>query len=225
MSHYSVLVNAGPCSVDQLVALDLHDIYDRVAEPLVPYFWHPDMWGEPGDAPRPRDAVSTWDWFLIGGRWRGHFVARSGNPIVGSPGVPESIAISDGVVEDRLAELRRQRRTDVVVAGDIDLEAMRTLWLAEGAAWYDRCVLSGQALDSKGLTPSQMSREDYLARVARSYSPATHAICDANGWRESPKGPTPQDEEAGWPAWEARWHEYVDSLDADTLLVLVDCHE
>jgi hypothetical protein len=226
MSHLSVLVPIGPCSREQLAEVSAQDVFERIEERLRRHWMNP-YWIEPRDddgasvTEPPPDWEPAFDWFQIGGRWRGHFVAKTGNLFLGAPGTPESLAIEGGRIADPSARLLRERRTDVVLAGDIDWAAMRSNTLTDGSAWYDECARDGRGLDGViGSTPTE-SRSAYLARIAAEYSPATYAICDANGWREAPWYGGPVE----WREWLERWEEYVLALDGDTLLALVDCHQ
>ena len=210
--HQSVLVVAGSCTVAELANLTFDEIEERLWRRLTPHIFDPDgvvtlpdgaVWAEP-----------EFDTARIGGGFRGHFVARTGPALLGSPGVHESLAIEAGTIDDRTERMLSQRRTDVLRAADIDWLATRSVALADSAEWYDKCASTGWALDGDRLRTSDISRDDYIA--ADQYTAATAAICDENGWREMSGD--------RWdPVWTQSWRDYVDTLDPDTLLVVVDC--
>jgi hypothetical protein len=86
---------------------------------------------------------SKWDWWVIGGRWRGFFqlkpVEIAGHKInatghLGQPGTFEALNIQDGKGEDKNYENRADQARKI----DIDFAAMRDLAAAEAELAYDR---------------------------------------------------------------------------------------
>lgn len=228
MSHMSVLVVIGPCSPDEFARLAKPDIWDRLSQRLDPFRRRPEDWEsvpEEREGPRPPlDAEPQFDWMSIGGRWRGYFTARSGALHLGMPGVPEILDVEDGIVPDPTTRMTNERRTDVILAGDIDWDAMRSANQRDAASAYDQAARAGNAVDEDG---GPLSRDAFLDLVAQNYSPVTHAICDADGWHEMPQQghESKEESQARWEKWTGQWHKITDALDPDTLLVLVDCHQ
>ena len=70
---------------------------------------------------------SHWDWYEIGGRWRGFFPLKDGveyNPNnLGRAGVPEAMRIREGRGPDE--DYEAERKVDVCLAGQVDFERAR----------------------------------------------------------------------------------------------------
>lgn len=177
---------------------------------------------------------SKWDWYEIGGRWRGYFVAKDGPVVPGDPGTFEVVGErhGEGLVSDRTAALSTARRTDIVLAGQIDWEGMRAAYAEDIGRYYDEC--KAQRPDSplswdgpQDRTPNTVTRDEYIAKELEDWSPATLSILDSDeGWTEAGT--------LGWfgagydeknrAEWRDRWMGYVNSLDPNTVLVVVDYH-
>jgi hypothetical protein len=73
-----------------------------------------------------------WDWYVLGGRWRGFFKVKQGSrALVGAPGVPEAMT---GVRE------MPEAVADQAYKRDIDFEAMRNDAADGAGAHYDKVV-------------------------------------------------------------------------------------
>jgi hypothetical protein len=142
-------------------------------------------WGESLDEYKVEDGklyqrstynkLSKWDWYEIGGRWRGFFTLKSGvtvgglkddglrgfpDPAVltvgeydgsqsaqlGTPGTGETLAIRDG--EDLGKNYAGQ--ADQARKGDIDFELMRVLAGAEAQVEYDTFAAATKDIPSPG---------------------------------------------------------------------------
>lgn len=154
---------------------------------------------------------AKWDWYRLGGRWRGYFPVRDGVEVqLGEPGVFDNKP-SPGC-------------SDVVKKGDVDWDKMldesrehaRAVFkaIAEGKdPWFAEPVKDGE------------SEEEYAERVAK--FPVPHAIltpdgewieCGRVGWFATVADKKPPEE------WAGQVKQYIDSLDDDTTISLYDCH-
>jgi len=70
---------------------------------------------------------AKWDWFAVGGRWRGFFPLKAGvdydGALLGEPGTGEHLDIRDG--KGPRANYEAERRIDQVRLGDVDFEHAR----------------------------------------------------------------------------------------------------
>jgi len=145
---------------------------------------------------------SKWDWYQVGGRWSGHFTS-----------------ISTG------------SKCNVILAGDIDWDAMKAAYMRELGSFYDQRAAEhpDAPIDwDTDDTPNTITREAYIEKEAAEWWPGTSSIVDEdNGWTENGT--------LGWfgyrsesdmdkDAWRKYWMEYVAGLNASTVLVMVDYH-
>lgn len=86
--------------------------------------------GEDGEAVKCIDRTNpngNWDWFQVGGRWRGYFPLKTGieydEAQLGKPGTGEHMDIRDG--KGPHANYEAERRVDQVRLGDVDFEHAR----------------------------------------------------------------------------------------------------
>lgn len=177
---------------------------------------------------------SKWDWYQIGGRWRGFFTVKEQPALVGAPGTGETVGerFGEWSVGGRTKELIEAKRADVALAGDIDWDGMREAYRKDVGDYYDEAARTrpDAPIDWTGPqdeTPNKISREAYIERRLAEWDPSTLAILDeAEGWREGGQ--------LGWfgagyddkdkPEWRRYWKEYVTNLDPNTVLVVVDYH-
>lgn len=174
---------------------------------------------------------SKWDWFELGGRWRGYFSTKKACGALGEPGVPEMMGIEKkgGIFIDY------KNKADQCLKSDIDFDAMVKEEEEKAAKRWDEYYSKpegerslfdlGWRLPYKALE----SRENYI-----SYSSgiSTYAVIKDGVWYE--KG------EMGWFGmdncrpeykgydgsfvWCSEWRKLIDSLPDDTLLSVYDCH-
>jgi hypothetical protein len=84
--------------------------------------------------------LSKWDWYAVGGRWRGYFrltpeaAAVHGRALVGQPGTGESISIRDGKGEFENYE----GKADSCLKSEIDFKAMRVEAEHEADLLFDK---------------------------------------------------------------------------------------
>lgn len=80
-----------------------------------------------------------WDWYEVGGRWRGFFKAKSGATVkVGRPGVFDNEPTHDA---------------DVIRRGDVDFEGMREHAIRKANATYDRYEAATAGVDISAYVP------------------------------------------------------------------------
>lgn len=188
---------------------------------------------------------AKWDWWVIGGRWRGYFLAK--------PGV--DVVVGDLSSHERVFGERPTDRwaTDQIRKGDIDFEEMARRARTKAESSYDEFLKAGanhswiygvrmkpeaqarlleindfetrrESARALGFDAYE-SREEYVERrVASNLVP--FAVVKDGKWYE--KG------EMGWwgmarnemgdDEWNARVLEMIEGLDDDTVITAVDCH-
>jgi hypothetical protein len=207
MSHFTVTVcvpkdRAGNKD-DAALKYPIDSIESYVAEVLAPYDEDEEFFRE----------GSRWDWYVIGGRWAGRFIARPG--AVGLRG-PERYNDSGRVLAEN--------QCDVVRKVDIDWEAISARGRSAAADYWDKTHQTGERPEFLGFDPA-MTREQYIAIRGLV---ATHGLVTKDGkWREPARmgwfGMT-MEESKTRESWELEYLEYVSALDNEDVLVLVDCH-
>jgi len=131
---------------------------------------------------------SKWDWYVIGGRWRGYFPLKDGveyDPSkLGDPGTFEAL---DGDRED----YSKVRRVDIALKEQIDFEAARSKAEQEGretfAKWQDIFVKHGKPKSWEEIRDSiediEKARETYKDQPAIAASQKTEGL---NFWFSCP---------------------------------------
>lgn len=77
---------------------------------------------------------AKWDWYRVGGRWRGFFPLKPDTTgDLGAPGTFESLGMSEG-----RPDYAKERLADHVRAGDVDFERARDRAEREARAQFDR---------------------------------------------------------------------------------------
>jgi hypothetical protein len=161
---------------------------------------------------------SKWDWWEIGGRWRGMLLLKSGaKGKLGEPGTfNNEPKFPDGVDQARF--------------GDIDWDKMRNdpVKKLELEKEWDLLV----APNSKGLFKPEYYLERYSTKeefVRRNMLFTTHAvITDVGAWYEVGEmgwwglSSETADEEKDWE--DNYWDRFLKDLRPETLLSVVDCH-
>lgn len=193
---------------------------------------------------------SRWDWWQIGGRWRGFFTAKNQGEYPLTPGNPgtgegwdaldresgESFFTHQDKVRDQVAantaDMILRGQTDIVRVEHLDWAGAQANFAAEMGDHYDECVPDDRELGwDDRRRPSTISREDYIADKVSSYVGwhQTAAICDPDlGWVQNGRtgwfGTMGIDATMSEDEWTAKWQEYVEGLDPRDWLVVVDCH-
>ena len=177
--------------------------------------WYGGAIDEEGNLYYVSNPNAKWDWYVVGGRWSGYFTKKAGaEGEIGEPGV-----MTPPVTDETLA--------DVIKVKDIDWEAMDKVEKERRGKLYDE-------YDAKTNTPfiwskaevealTTLSREDYQNRPI---SHATHAVLHSGEWYE--RG------EMGWwgivsnetdeKVWDEKFQSFIDSLDPESEVTIVDCH-
>lgn len=105
-----------------------------------------------------RNPNAKWDWFQLGGRWRGFFKSLSRNGILGDPGVGDNKSM-------------RPDGADQLKKGDIAVEAMREEAKKKAREYYDK--IKGIV----GNTPYQ-TWESIVERLNKNYDAARIVYAD-----------------------------------------------
>lgn len=141
---------------------------------------------------------SKWDWYVIGGRWRGFFPLKEGveyDPSrLGEPGTFEAL-------EGDLEDYSKVRRVDIALKEQIDFEAARDKTEQEGrelyVKWQDIFVKHGRPKSWDEIRDSIPSIEE--ARTVYKDQPAIAASKETDGlgfWFSCPVTEIGFDEEA-----------------------------
>ena len=155
-----------------------------------------------------------WDWYQIGGRWRGNFKLRPGcEGQLGEAGTFNNDPKHEGWV-------------DQARKGDIDWDTMREAEKVRLSEMWDK---AHEETDKKGMLDflydikEGMTKEQY---ISDNYNFSTFAVLKDGQWYE--KG------EMGWWAivtdekearsWNTEVANLIESVDDDTLLTVCDCH-
>lgn len=158
---------------------------------------------------------SKWDWYSVGGRWQGYFVTRKAG-LLGEPGVFGS------------RSLLNPEQVDVTRVSDIDWEAMKQAHVEEMMRWYTECGPDQLLSWEDGIKKSDVTAEQWRERAETQWAPATHSICDPDkGWLEREKMGwfgVGFDTEMTYEQWVIAWKQYIDALDPETVVAIVDCH-
>jgi hypothetical protein len=148
---------------------------------------------------------SKWDWWIIGGRWRGHFKVK--------PNMPYILGDETWGEEERPPA----GNGDIVKKMDVDWEGM----LHDS---MESCRQAWRREDHRFLFTKATTEEEYVAEVA---GIATFALIDKEGeWHERGNmgwwGVVTDEQDRG--EWTKAYIEYVGSCDDDDMLFLLDCH-
>ena len=212
-----------------------------------------DMAGEVVRVINRTNPNSKWDWYTVGGRWRGFFQAKAGTKAaIGAPGVFDNAPTFNA---------------DSLRKGDVDFAGMRAAASAEAELRYTRYeeIIAGtpEAETWDTIRERHGDSEIEAARVAYHEQPRIKALETASmlpmfddpiviygGGRESfvqravegvavpfaivKDGQWVGKGEMGWfgishdeadeTSWAAAVQELYDSLPEDAMLTLVDCH-
>lgn len=151
MSHFTVLVCLPP--------MPTSEVQNALSAALEPFDENREVeqaTDEDGDT-YWRNPQAKWDWWTIGGRWRGYFIpaahAQRDDLIFGEPGV------FDNAPKTYIAEGRECPKPDGGRRGSLDLEAMRNEAEAKAAQDWDQyaSVVEG--------TPQHSPWSEYVSRV------------------------------------------------------------
>ena len=166
---------------------------------------------------------SKWDWYQVGGRWRGFFTLKEGIPDrpLGEAGVPEMFSEKEGK-----EAIDYTGKADQVRKGDIDLDAMYEEAYQNGLKTYDKAMKDSKDIRAFMYNMQEGETKEEYARRCQNNALSTFAYVKDGEWYE--KGTM------GWWAvvsdpkacedWDKQFHEAFEALPDDTLLTLVDCH-
>lgn len=164
-----------------------------------------------------RNPNAKWDWYQLGGRWKGFFKLKEGTTgEVGESGVFNNEA-EEGWV-------------DQAKKGDIDWEFIKKNNIktrTENFIRIKREINEGKISEEGVLLLYGLKKDDTIQTyVDRGMTPVTFAVIKNGEWYQ--KG------DMGWwgittnekdPAdWDAEFQKLIDSVDDDTLLSVYDCH-
>jgi hypothetical protein len=167
---------------------------------------------------------SRWDWYEVGGRWSGFFLAKAtangdlGNPELSAQRPPDSL------------------RRDVLRKGDLDLEALsaeqdktlRAEWEMAHDTFPDNPQMAARfKAEIYGIAPAD-TLTDYLERKMPATADLikTFAFIDADGrWFEKGKmgwwGEASDEDEA---AYDQAFRSWWIQMSEQTVIAVVDCH-
>lgn len=167
---------------------------------------------------------SRWDWYLVGGRWRGFLKAKPGVVYeVGDPGVFKNEA--------------EHGHGDILRLKDIDFDAMDHAAEEHGEKTWERYqALLAEAGDNRELQEKAVTEvfgfftepprnvEECAAMFEKPY--ITQAVVKDGEWYERGKmgwfGMSHENKPAA--GWEAEWRKLVLESDPETLVTVIDCH-
>lgn len=141
------------------------------------YYGYEQMDGKWGRYTNPN---RKWDWYSLGGRWTGFFKLKSGrNGETGEPGL--------------MTRSAEAGYADVVLKGDIDIEAMREAVRVKASDKFDKAFAIIDGLPVNESWPSMGERMNYSDEARRLYAEQPRVIAWRNakaenifGWNSSP---------------------------------------
>lgn len=168
-----------------------------------------------------RNPNQKWDWWKVGGRFRGAIGEddtvrlRDWNPPKERRWNAESMWAAHQKIE---AAKAAGTKPDMMDQWNLS-HALHDLGLMRKT--------EGQQDGRPGWEPIPFTLEDLRTTHAWYFLPATYAVLDSNGWKAKAK--------MGWfgcddsemersKAWALGWHKLVTERDPDSILVLIDCH-
>lgn len=169
-----------------------------------------------GKRPSTYNPDSKWDWYVVGGRWRGYLKLNPGaEGELGDPGAFDKAEPKPG-------------RADIAKAKDIDWQAMREQAKAAAErswqAYQEKLAKGDEANAAFWLdVEDNDTKETYIARRS---SVATYAVLHNGKWHATG--------EMGWfgmsndavtvAEWDETFTKLIESLDPDDEVTVVDCH-
>lgn len=147
---------------------------------------------------------AEWDWYEVGGRWRGFFIKKSSK----AWGELGDTAIRFG---KREFEYQPKNAVDILKVKDIDWEAMRTEKIADREVWWKNYLKCNKG---DGKTKKEFM-EDWTVDLS-SYAIVMGGewITEDNFLHYSVDGET----------WSEFWLRTIKQLDPEEVVVSVDCH-
>jgi hypothetical protein len=162
--------------------------------------------------------IGYWDWWMVGGRWRGMFAAvaePSERPLQGSPGLPEKIDLEQSGAEPPFLGW------DVIRKRDIDWASTEEKRRREVERWWDAAQANRSRAEAEYVQPGE-AKSDYVGRKAPLWVGGL-LLDDGSLMRFTGPGRHESSARSGG-AWERAWRAAVGGLTDDTVLVLLDCH-
>ena len=160
---------------------------------------------------------AKWDWYSVGGRWRGFFIHKA-NPVY-----PKDITLIQTISPFSNKEKLHKRACDVLKKCDIDIKTIQRIAVDTAEKIWKLARGNKQQQFVHGVKEEVTLRE-HLEEVRKNIL-IPYAMIGVDGvWHE--KG------EMGWfgvssnekDDWNSIFMEYFNSVPDDTLLTLVDCH-
>ena len=157
---------------------------------------------------------AKWDWFVIGGRWRGYFMCKQ-NPLY-----PMDIVLTknDSLFGENDEELS-EKACDIIRKCDIDIEAMQKVSVEFAEKSWKEARSNKQNRFIHNVKNGVTLREHL--EDARQNTMLPYAFIDIDGeWfeRDGMFGMSNED------GWRKTFMDYFNSVPDDTLLTAVDCH-
>lgn len=159
---------------------------------------------------------AQWDWYVLGGRWRGYFKLKPGKQgILGESGTGGNQPKYDA---------------DQALKGDIDWEGMKKDKLEKARETWDTFEIAVQNGTIKGNDAywnyGIEKDDDEDSYIARQSSNATFAVLKDGEWYEQGNmgwfGVVLDEKDQG--QWNDEFDKLIESLPDETLLTVVDCH-
>ena len=152
-----------------------------------------------------------WDWFVMGGRWKGVFMLRNGcSGVEGQSGAFGNEAQNEGWV-------------DQARKGDIDWEMMRQAHEVALEKEWEGAKETEDGLKKIGIFSGPMTKEEYFNKHINF---STFAVLKDGKWYENGNmgwwGIVTDEKEPD--TWQDEFDKLIQELPNDTLLTVFDCH-
>lgn len=183
--------------------------------------WYKDDLDEEGNYWSEANDDAKWDWYEIGGRWAGFFIPKKDSDS-GKKG-KISLLVNDKDKEDFLTN----ERVDVIKIKDIDWSAMEEAEKERRAKYYDEQMAKPKnnrfVWSETPEADEKATKEEYINRPIFH---STFAILHKGRWYERGNmgwfGIATNEKDTG--VWEEEWRKFVENLDPETEVTIVDCH-
>lgn len=207
--NYGRMKDAMP---EEYASVDLSD--EGAVFELVEKEYEDELNGD-GDLISTYNPQSKWDWYEIGGRWKGRLRMKNGYPV---DSAPAGLVDWDAMFSPKVSAVAKNREFwDEYVLGKVPGGVEKENYLREKYPYeFYRPEYYLKRYGTKG---------EYIRRLSLW---ATHAVVDEKGWHEPGRmgwfgcsNATPESERD----WEDNYRSrFIDTLDPDDRVILVDCH-